>query len=89
MRIAYFTNQYPKVSHSFIRREIIALEKLGHEVKRFALRSDEAELVDPADQEEFTKTAYVLSESKKVIIEACLSTIISQPVNYMTTFFKA
>ena len=89
MRIAYFTNQYPKVSHSFIRREIIALEKLGHEVKRFALRSDEAELVDPADQEEFTKTAYVLSESKKVIIESCLSTIISQPVNFMTTFFKA
>lgn len=29
MRIAYFINQYPKVSHSFIRREILALERQG------------------------------------------------------------
>ena len=34
MRIAYFINQYPKVSHSFIRREILALERQGIEVQR-------------------------------------------------------
>ena len=28
-RIAYLVNQYPKVSHSFIRREILALERQG------------------------------------------------------------
>lgn len=38
MRIAYFINQYPKVSHSFIRREILALERQGFEVQRIALR---------------------------------------------------
>ena len=27
LRVAYLTNQYPKVSHSFIRREILALER--------------------------------------------------------------
>jgi len=27
--IGYFINQYPAVSHSFIRREILALENLG------------------------------------------------------------
>ncbi len=32
MKIGYFTNQYPKISHSFIRREIIALENLGIDV---------------------------------------------------------
>jgi hypothetical protein len=31
-KIAYFINQYPKVSHSFIRREIRALEALGARV---------------------------------------------------------
>lgn len=36
--IAYFTNQYPKVSHSFVRREILALEAHGVQVHRFALR---------------------------------------------------
>lgn len=32
MRIAYLINQYPKVSHSFIRREILELERAGVEV---------------------------------------------------------
>jgi hypothetical protein len=34
MRIAYFINQYPKVGHSFIRREILALEHQGFSVQR-------------------------------------------------------
>jgi len=29
LRVAYLVNQYPKVSHSFIRREILALERQG------------------------------------------------------------
>ena len=45
MRIAYFVNQYPKVSHSFIRREILALERQGFEVQRIALRGWNAEVV--------------------------------------------
>lgn len=38
MRIAYLVNQYPKVSHSFIRREILALEREGLEVTRISIR---------------------------------------------------
>ena len=38
MRIAYLVNQYPAVSHTFIRREILALEKQGHEVLRISIR---------------------------------------------------
>ncbi len=34
MRVTYFTNQYPKVSHSFICRKILALERQGVEVVR-------------------------------------------------------
>jgi len=89
MRIAYFTNQYPKVSHSFIRREILALEKLGHKVERFALRSDAGELVDPADRDEFSKTAYVLSEPKGSIVLSCLSALFRQPLRFLTTFILA
>jgi len=28
-KVAYFINQYPKISHAFIRREILALERRG------------------------------------------------------------
>ncbi len=34
MRIAYFINQYPKVSHSFIRRDVLALERQVFKVQR-------------------------------------------------------
>jgi hypothetical protein len=52
--IAYLVNQYPKVSHTFIRREIRALEQLGMLVTRFALRGWDADVTDRADIEERT-----------------------------------
>ena len=36
--VLYLTNQYPKVSHSFIRRELRAVEALGVTVHRAAFR---------------------------------------------------
>ena len=38
VRIAYLVNQYPMASLTFIRREIAALESMGHHVARFALQ---------------------------------------------------
>ena len=38
MKIAYLVNHYPAISHSFIRREILALERLGHEILRISIR---------------------------------------------------
>ena len=82
MKLAYFINQYPKVSHSFIRREILALEDMGYEVERFALQSDEGELVDPVDQDEFKKTAYILSESKLNLVLLGGTTFVKQPYRF-------
>ena len=50
MKVAYVVNQYPHVSHAFIRREIAALEALGVEVTRFSVRPPPVSLVDPGDQ---------------------------------------
>ncbi|AUH63562.1 glycosyltransferase [Paracoccus zhejiangensis] len=60
MRVAYLINQYPKVSHSFIRREILALERQGVSVHRMALRGWDAEVVDPEDRDEQARTSYTL-----------------------------
>lgn len=38
MKLAYLTTEYPKVSHTFIRREILEMERRGHSVERMALR---------------------------------------------------
>lgn len=80
MKLAYFINQYPKVSHSFIRREIMALEKLGLTIERFALRTDKDELVDVLDQSELKKTNYLLSEHPFKIGMACLQAFFLSPL---------
>lgn len=60
LKIVYFINQYPKVSHTFIRREIQALERQGFEILRIALRGWDDSLPDPQDRRERSLTRYVL-----------------------------
>ena len=60
LRIAYFVNQYPKVSHTFIRREIQALERQGFAIQRIALRGWDADLADAEDACERELTRYAL-----------------------------
>ena len=52
VKITYFINQYPKVSHTFIRREILALERQGLSVQRLALRGWSEPTPDPQDRQE-------------------------------------
>jgi glycosyltransferase involved in cell wall biosynthesis len=61
MQLAYLVNQYPAVSHSFIRREILAIESLGHTVRRYSIRQPAGDLPDPRDQREAELTDIVLS----------------------------
>ncbi|MFY1030464.1 glycosyltransferase [Pseudomonas asiatica] len=85
MRIAYFINQYPKVSHSFIRREILALERQGVEVQRIALRGWDAELQDADDASERAKTRYVLQRGIKGLLAPAWQVLRAQP----RRFFQA
>ena len=60
MRIAYLINQYPTISHSFIRREILALERQGHEVLRISVRGWGDAQQGKEDQLEQTRTRWSL-----------------------------
>jgi colanic acid/amylovoran biosynthesis glycosyltransferase len=60
MRVAYLVNQYPRTTHSFIRREIHALEEAGVEVLRYSLRPSEEQLPNEEDREELRRTRVVL-----------------------------
>ena len=60
MKLAYLVNQYPKISHTFIRREIAAVERLGIEVERISIRKTKEVLDDRADQAERELTHSVL-----------------------------
>jgi colanic acid/amylovoran biosynthesis glycosyltransferase len=89
MRIAYFINQYPKVSHSFIRREILALERQGFAVQRIALRGWDAELVDAEDESERSKTHYVLQDGVKGLLMPVLQALRAQPRRFFSALWLA
>lgn len=72
MKIAYVLNSYPQPSHSFIRREIQALERQGISVLRLAMRPGSAPLVDPGDQAEADRTQYVLQAGPLRLLLALL-----------------
>lgn len=61
MRIGYFINQYPAATHTFIRREIRAMEALGAVIFRYALGDggDDSKSVDPEDAIEAKLTKYI------------------------------
>lgn len=80
MTIAYLVNQYPQSSHSFIRREIAALEGMGLTVHRFTLRHTAAKLVDEGDARERQRTRAVLAEGGLKLVGALLKTFIAHPV---------
>lgn len=85
LHVAYLVNQYPMVSHTFIRREILAAERLGLKVERIALRGWDAELVDGLDIAERGRTRYLLKDGVLPLISASVRTFIQQP----RSFFRA
>jgi glycosyltransferase involved in cell wall biosynthesis len=84
-RLIYFTSQYPKVSHSFIRREILALEELGFSVSRIALRGWDANVVDAADLAERDRTVYILKDGPLPLLLASFSEFFAAPLRFLRT----
>ena len=89
MRIAYLVNKYPKTSHSFIRREIAALEAGGIAVERFSIRDCESELVDPEDKLEFKKTLVVLSVGILGLLFNLFGIAITKPILWLKSLWLA
>ena len=87
MTIAYLVNQYPKVSHSFIRREIAGIEACGIQVARFSIRSCGSELVDEEDKRELEKTRFVLGIGKVGLLFALLRVAITRPIRFLSALW--
>jgi len=83
VHIAYILNSYPQPSHSFIRREIRALEAQGHTVSRIAMRPGDQRLVDAQDIEEAAATQYVLRSGAVALLKALLLALKSGPKRFL------
>jgi glycosyltransferase involved in cell wall biosynthesis len=83
LKITYLVNHYPKVSHSFIRREILALERQGFEVQRLAIRGWEGPLPDAADRRERERTRYVLRDGPLALLVPTLLALLRSPTRFL------
>jgi colanic acid/amylovoran biosynthesis glycosyltransferase len=80
--IGYFTNVYPHVSHSFIRREIMALEARGISIVRFSIRRSPGPLPDIEDQSEQARTTILLEAGIGALVGATLLALMTRPVRF-------
>lgn len=88
-RVAYLINQYPKVSHSFIRREILALEARGVAVTRYALRGWDGDAIDADDLQERSRTRYLLQGGGLPLLKATFAAALQGPGRWLAALRQA
>ena len=89
LRVAYLLNTYPMVSLSFIRREIMAMERYGVIVDRIALRGWDEQVVDPEDLAERQRTRFVLRRGIAPLLMAVLRTAVGRPRRFLSAIATA
>jgi hypothetical protein len=83
LRVAYLVNQYPSVSHTFIRREIEALEAAGLQVERFSIRRTAPEqLRDERDRAEAARTDSLLEGDRLRLVAFCVAELLRAPARW-------
>lgn len=89
MNVGYLVNQYPHITHTFIRREIAALERHGLTVNRFSIRLAPNALVDPADLSERDKTHVILDDGMWRLGVATMFLLFTRPLRWIRTLIIA
>lgn len=89
MKIAYLINQYPSISHSFIRREIEALERRGVEIFRFAIRASAHGAIAPEDRREAEKTRRIVGAGAAELFAAIASSLATRPAGALAAMALA
>jgi len=79
MRVGYLVNQYPKISHTFIRSEIKSLEDAGVQVVRYSMRRTREKLVDQLDIGEMQQTRAVLDSGAGGLLLGSLRCLLRSP----------
>ena len=80
MTIAYLINQYPGISHTFIRREIEALERRGLKIARYAVRRSAHGVIAEEDKREDAKTRHIVGAATPALLRDALAAIARAPV---------
>ncbi len=83
MKIAYFTNTYPRATDTFIRREVTGLRQKGFDIKTYSVRKiDHTHDVDESVIEEKRNTQYLLPVAKVSLFANLIKWLVRNPVKF-------
>jgi colanic acid/amylovoran biosynthesis glycosyltransferase len=90
VRVGYLTARYPYTSHSFIRREVLALRALGATVETFTVRAAQpTDMLSSFDREEGASTTAILPCTAGRLLRAHLRAAGRHPAAYLSTLALA
>jgi colanic acid/amylovoran biosynthesis glycosyltransferase len=94
MRIAYLTGEYPRVTDTFIQREVAALRQHGAAdgttVHTFSVRSPQSTAtLSEAQKAERDRTSYLLPANPWELLSAHAGLVIAQPKQYFQALLLA
>ncbi|MEB2345458.1 MAG: glycosyltransferase family 4 protein [Deltaproteobacteria bacterium] len=88
-RIGVLASEYPAASHTFIRREVAALRRIGFEVSTYSVRAASPDPGSPQDRRAADTTFSVLPIRAAALLRAHLALVASRPVLYGRTLALA
>jgi colanic acid/amylovoran biosynthesis glycosyltransferase len=89
-KIGYLATHYPSVSHSFILREILALEAVGVDIEPMAINpAPEDDVLTDVDRAERSRTFYVKSQSKAAVLRSVMRAFRRSPRGFLATAVHA
>ena len=88
MKVLYLINQYPKNSHTFVRREIRGVEAQGIPVVRVSIRPSLEDFVEDADREEAAQTEALLQNGAKGLLPSMMAVLLRHPIRFTRGFFR-
>jgi len=90
MRIAYFTNTYPRATDTFIQREVMGLRERGIDVRTFSVHKTGTDHdVGPEVLAEKKNTFYVLPVNPFRLLAHNLCTLVMSPARYLGALLLA
>jgi len=91
IRLAYLVSCYPKISETFVLREIRTLRTLGFDIRTASINSPDhlPNQLTTIEREEVAKTYYVKPDGIIGALKAHFYTLFTQPIAYIRGFWFA
>jgi colanic acid/amylovoran biosynthesis glycosyltransferase len=90
LKIGYVVSRYPKISHTFVQREVLGLRAAGFDVETFSVvETDDEEILSPADAAEAARTRHLRPAGLRKLMRHLFGPALRHPTSTVQTILTA